>query len=160
MFFWEQIVYMYTCAYKSCNQTYFMNLYSSFSTIISSIKEIWNNEGISGFFSWVSSSKNCLELSCSSCLSVSPFSGLLPRLVGEWCLISICAIVTYHLNKYILGDRVAPDIKAYSPTLSHVSSCARVMFTFVNLQFVEAFLINTFIECNRGLAFNKCEWLE
>lgn len=76
---------------------------TKYSTISSSISEIWNNEGIMGFF-----------------------SGLMPRLIGELLTIWLANILTHVINDHLLPvveqdtNTKDKDKRTYSSTFSQL----------------------------------------
>lgn len=72
-----------------------------YSGLISPFKEIYNEEGVLGFF-----------------------SGLVPRLVAEIAQVWLCNILTYLLNNYVLNDQSElGDLRQYSAAVtSYIAS--------------------------------------
>jgi len=66
----------------------FIGRETQYNTIISSVKEIYNTDGILGFF-----------------------SGIIPRLIGEVITIWLTSFLAQCLNKYVIEEK---DLKSYS----------------------------------------------
>jgi len=68
-----------------------------YNTIWSSIQEIWNNEGLPGFF-----------------------SGVVPRVISSVLTVCITTTLAHLVNKYILANYVDPEIKKHSSMATQV----------------------------------------
>jgi carrier protein len=68
------------------------------SGIVSSIKEIFHENGILGFF-----------------------SGIVPRIVGEVTSVFIASSLTFVINSYIVDDQ---ELKKFSAAFITVSTCS------------------------------------
>lgn len=77
----------------------FIGQETKYSTLSSSVSEIWTNEGILGFF-----------------------AGLLPRLIGEILTIWLANIVTYTVNNFVLptSQPESKDVRSYSGAFSQL----------------------------------------
>jgi len=68
-----------------------------YNTIWTSIKEIWTNEGLPGFF-----------------------SGLVPKVISAALTVSITTTLAHLVNKYILANHVDPEIKKHTTMATQV----------------------------------------
>lgn len=75
----------------------FIGRETKYSSISSSIQEIWEKDGVLGFF-----------------------AGLIPRLIGEALTIWLVNILTHAINNYLLSDSCHEDKRGYTSMFSHL----------------------------------------
>lgn len=75
----------------------FIGRETKYSSPLSAISEVWEKEGILGFF-----------------------SGLIPRLLGEVLTIWLANAITYTINSYILSDKCHEDKRSYTSMFSQL----------------------------------------